>query len=59
MLQSHNKAVSQSFHDRFIQLNNIHSYSIRQKESLVYFKPRIKKTIGKELLSHRGSNLWE
>ena len=43
--QVHNAAASRSFYDRFIQLRDIHSYSIRQKESLVYFKPPYKKTI--------------
>ena len=55
----HHKTVSQSFYDCFIQLSDIYDYSTRQKESLVYVKPRIEKTIDKELLSHRGSNLWE
>ena len=59
MFQVHHKTVFQSFQDRFIQLSDIHDYSTRQKESLVYFKSRIKNAMGKELLSPRGSNLWE
>ena len=51
MFQVDHKTVFQSFHDRFIQLSDIHGNSIRQKIILVYFKLPIKKTIGKELAS--------
>ena len=46
-------------YDRFIKLSAIHYYSIRQKQNLVYFKPHIKKAIGREMLTHIGSHLWK
>ena len=57
MYQLHYETVPKSFHDRFIKLCTIHNYSTRQKQNLVYFKPQIKKAIGRELLAHRSSNL--
>jgi len=42
----------------FFKLSNVHSYATRQKRNIVYFKPCIKNTIGKRLLSHRGSKVW-
>ena len=43
MFQVHHKTIFQAFYDRFIQLSDIHGYPTRQKKSLVYFKPSIKK----------------
>ena len=41
------------------QVLSIIKLSTRQKQNLVYFKPQIKKVIGREMLAHRGSNLWK
>ena len=59
MYQLHHGTLPKSFYDRFIKLSAIHNYSTRQKQSLAYFKPQIKKAIGREMLTHRGSNLWK
>ena len=37
----------------------IHSHNTRQTQTAVYFKPRVKKSIGKELLVYRSAKLWE
>ena len=50
--QLHYGTLLKSFYDRFIKLSAIHNYSTRQKQNLVYFRPQIKKTIGRELLTH-------
>ena len=39
------------------QISSVHSYSTRQKQNLVYFKPQIKKANRKELFAQRGFNL--
>ena len=51
--------LPKSFYDRFVKINAVQNYCTRQTQSLVCFKPRINKTIGKELILHRGSNLWK
>ena len=37
----------------------MHSHNTRQTQNEVYFKPRMKKTIGKELLVYGDDKLWE
>ena len=59
MYQLHGGKLPKSFYDRFAKINAVHNYSTRQTKNLVYFKPRVKKTIGKELILHRGSSLWK
>ena len=59
MYQLHYGTLPKSFYDRFIKLSAIHNYSTKQKQNVVYFKPQIKKAIGREMLTHRGSNLWK
>ena len=59
MYQLHYGTLPKSFYDRFIKLSAIHNYSTRQKQNLVYFKPHIKKAIGKEMLTHISSYLWK
>ena len=57
MYQLNHGTLLKSFYDRLIKLSVIHNYSTRQKQNLMYFKPQIKKTIGREMLTHRSSNL--
>ena len=59
MYQFHGGLLPKSFYDRFAKINAVHNYSTRQTKNLVYFKPRVKKSIGKELILHMGSNLWK
>ena len=57
MYQLHHGTPAKSFYNRFIKLSAIHNFSTKQKQNLVYFKSQIKKSIGREMLAHRGFNL--
>ena len=59
MYNLHHGTLPKSLYDLFIKLSAIHNYSTIQKQNLVYFNPQIKKAIGREMLTHRGSNLWK
>ena len=37
----------------------IHSHTTRQTQNAVYFKPRVKKSIGNEQIVYRGAKLWK
>ena len=58
MHQLRNNKLPFSLYD-YVKLNEIHSHNTRQTQNAVYFKPRVKKSIGKELLVYRGVKLWE
>jgi len=54
------KNFQNRFYDRFVKLSDVqYSHATRQKRNIVYFRPCIKKTIRKRLLSHRGLKVWE
>ena len=57
MHQLHHNKLPFSFHDEYVKLNEIHSHNTRKTQKAVYFEPRVKKSIGKELLVYRGAKL--
>ena len=57
MHQLHNNKLPFSLFEDYVKLNEIHSHNTRQTQNAVYFKPRVNKSIGKELLVYRGANL--
>ena len=59
MHQLHDNKLPFSLYEDCVKLNEIHSHNTRQTQNTVYFKPRVKKSIGKELLVYRGAKLWE
>ena len=59
MHQLHNNKLPFSLYEDYVKLNEIHSHYIRQTQKAVYFKPRVNKSNGKELLVYRGAKLWE
>ena len=58
MYQLNSNKVPSVFVESFKKITEIHSYSTRQVNTSKYFLPRIKKSIGKLLLSYRGVQLW-
>ena len=52
--QLHNETLSKSFHNCFIKISAIRNYL--NKQNLVYFKPQIKKAIGREIFAHKDFN---
>ena len=59
MHQLHNNKLPFSLHEDYVKLNEMHTHNTRQTQNAVYFKPRVNKSIGKELLVYRGAKLWE
>ena len=59
MHQLHNNKLLFSLYEDYVKLNEIHSHNTRQTQNAVYFEPRVKKSIEKELLDYRGAKLWE
>ena len=59
MHQLHNNKLPFSLFEEDVKLNEIHSHNTRQTQNAVHFKPRVNKSIGKELLVYRGAKLWE
>ena len=59
MHQLHNNKLPFSLFEDYVKLNEIHNHNTRQTQNAVYFKPRVNKSIGKELLVYRGAKLWE
>ena len=60
MYQLHNNKLPFSSYEDYNKLNEIlGSHNTRQPQNAVYFKPRVKKSIGKELLVYRRAKLWE
>ena len=55
----HNNKLPFSLYEDYLKLNAMHSHNTRQTLIALYFKPRVKKFIGKELLVYRGAKLWE
>ena len=59
MHQLHNNKLPFSLYEDYVKLNEIHSHKTRQTQNAVHFKPRVKKSIGKELLVYRGAKLLQ
>ena len=59
MHQLHNNKLPFFLYEDYVELNEIHSHNTRQTQNAVYFNPRVKKSIGKELLVYKGAKLWE
>ena len=59
MHQLHNNKLRFSLYEGYVKLNEIHSHNTRHTQNAVYFKPRLKKSIGKKLLVYRGAKLWK
>ena len=57
--QLHSNKLPFSLYEDYVKLNEIHSHNTGQTQNAVYFKPRVRKSIGKELLVYRGAKLWE
>ena len=58
MYQLHNKKFKTALKDCFVNITEIHSHNTRIKCNIVYFKPRVKTSIGKKSLSYRGNEIW-
>ena len=58
MYQLHNKKFKTALKDCFVNITEIHSHNTRIKRNIVYFKPRVKTSIGKKSLSYRGNEIW-
>ena len=59
MHQLHNNQLLFSLYEDYVKLNEMHSHNPLQTQNAVYFKPRVKKSIGKELLIYTGAKLWK
>ena len=59
MHQLRNNKFPFSLYEDYVKLNDIPSHNTRQTQNAVYFKPRVKKSIGKELLVYRGAKLCD
>ena len=57
MHQLHNNELLFSLYEDYVKLNETHSHNTRQTQMAMYFKPRVNKSIGKELLVYRGAKL--
>ena len=57
MHQRQNNKLPFSLYEDYVKLNEIQSHNTRQTQNAVYFKPRVKKCNGKELLVYRGAKL--
>ena len=58
MFKLHNNCLPKVFYDSLITLESVHEHNTRLVEKNVYFKPPVKKNIGKETLLYRGGKLW-
>ena len=59
MYHLHNNKLPFSLYEDYVKLNAIHSHNTQQTLNALYFQPRVKKSLGKELLVYRGAKLWE
>ena len=60
MHQLRNNTFPFPLYEDYVKLQNeIPSHNTRQTQNALYFKPRVKKSIGKELLVYRESKLCE
>ena len=48
-----NNKLPKSLYDDYVKINETHNYNTRQVQNNVYFKPRVDKSIGKEMLVYR------
>ena len=49
MYQLHHKKFKTALNDCFDDITNIHSHITRKKQNLIYFKPRVQTSTGKNL----------
>ena len=54
MHQLHNNKLPFSLYEGYVKLNAMHSNNTRETQNAVYYKQRVKKPVGKELLVYTG-----
>ena len=58
MQQLNCNMTPKAFEKNFVKLENVHSYSRRQKTKNNYFLTRVNKTMSQKQLAFRGTKLW-
>ena len=58
MYKLHHRYLPSSLMNSYTKIELIHVHNTRQVENITFYKPRINKSIGKNLLVYRGNSIW-
>ena len=58
MYKLHHTYLPSSLMNSYTKIESIHTHNTRQVENITFYKPRVNKSIGKNLLVYRGNTIW-